>query len=139
MSKSATLRPCFFVIDDNCADLQIFDAALAQIYPDSIRKCFGGGEDLISFLDSPFNQGFKPSAIFVDLNMPEMDGREVLKFLVLDKKINCLIYILSGTVHAELTQELVSLGATGVYEKPADYYEIVDMFSKILNAELVIK
>src|ERR1700739_3500683 len=66
----------FFLIDDDADDREIFSLALGKA--DQKVKCVVArdGEEALDILKG--NKEFTPDSIFLDLNMPRMDGRECL-------------------------------------------------------------
>ena len=58
----------------------------------------------------------KPELVFVDMEMPGMDGLETLEKL--RQITDAPIYMMSGTVTEELKKRAAELGAGGVIDKP---------------------
>ena len=65
----------------------------------------------------------KAEVMFLDLNMPEMDGYEVLE-AVRKNDINILVIVVSGDVQPEARKRVKSLGAMDFIKKPVDKQEI---------------
>lgn len=66
-----------FLIDDDADDREIFSDSLASIDPAIVFEQAVNGQDAFEKLES---RSFpKPDLIFLDLNMPVMDGRTFLK------------------------------------------------------------
>ncbi|GEP52212.1 hypothetical protein FNO01nite_28840 [Flavobacterium noncentrifugens] len=67
-----------FLIDDDADDREIFQEALSVIESDTsinFQEAENGADAFVK-LNDPDTQ--KPDVIFVDLNMPKMDGKEFL-------------------------------------------------------------
>lgn len=68
------------VLDDNEIDRMVIEQVLRRSLLRNEVRLFGAGEDLLAFLedvergDAPF-----PSLILIDINMPGLDGHEVLQ------------------------------------------------------------
>lgn len=114
-----------FVIDDNLADSQITVLALEEVYPGAQIDFFEGGPELISYLERSDSKN--PNIVFIDLNMPEMDGREVLLYLKQHKLKSFPIYFFSGTISHEMRTELMEMGADGAIEKPLGFFETISV------------
>lgn len=66
-----------------------------------------------------------PDLIILDLNMPVMDGFEVLSELHTDKKLRDLpVYVLSTSWQDFDKQKVIQLGARGFYTKPVSIKEL---------------
>ena len=63
--------------------------------------------------------------LILDINMPEYDGIEVLKFFKI-KKINLKVIILSSYDDVKLVQEMINLGASGFLSKDSAGQHIVE-------------
>ena len=63
--------------------------------------------------------------LILDINMPEYDGIEVLKFFKI-KKINLKVIILSSYDDVKLVQEMINLGASGFLSKDSAGQLIVE-------------
>ncbi|MEO7991828.1 MAG: response regulator [Chryseolinea sp.] len=82
---STTLYRSIFLIDDDAEDQEIFIEALKEVYPDIQCLCSDDGEEALQQFTT--NNITKPDLFFIDLNMPKLNGKEVLKRL---KSINSL-------------------------------------------------
>ena len=74
------------------------------------------------------NEG-KGEILFLDLNMPEMDGYEVLKE-IREKELPTMVVVVSGDIQPEAYQRVISLGALDFVKKPVDTRQIQDIFHK---------
>lgn len=122
------------IVDDDIDDREIFSEAVAKVDP-SI-KCFTAidGEDALKKLNDGGQQ--LPEIIFLDLNMPRMDGRllltELRKNPVFDR-VPVVIYSTSSMQRD--VDETIKLGATRFFAKPSDFKELCNALSGILLAE----
>lgn len=72
-----------------------------------------------------------PDLIFVDAEMPETDGFEVIRQLKADSKVSDIpVYMMSGTVTDEIRAEAKKLGAADIIEKPLDPVMILGIIKK---------
>lgn len=75
----------------------------------------------------------QPDVILLDLNMPNVDGFEVLRKLKNHPALSSTpVFCLSGAVDQESRNRAVSLGAAGYFSKPID----LKKFESDLNASL---
>lgn len=73
----------------------------------------------------------KPDLILLDIEMPEMDGLQVLKRIRQnrDKKINKVpVVMFTGVVTKNTVDQIVNLGVEGYLVKP---YELEDLYKKV--------
>ena len=75
----------------------------------------------------------KIKLIILDLNLPKVDGMDVLKFLKKNSKYSKIpVVILSTSSNKETIDEAYKNGANGYFVKPASYEEFVEKI-KILK------
>ncbi|MDG1509480.1 MAG: response regulator transcription factor [Flavobacteriaceae bacterium] len=72
--------------------------------------------------------------LILDINMPEYDGIEVLKFFKI-KKINLKVIILSSYDDVKLVQEMINLGASGFLSKDSAGQHIVEAIRTVNAGE----
>lgn len=68
-------------------------------------------------------------AVFLDYAMPGLNGLETLT-IMLQKKPDLLIYLLTGRATLHTGVEAVKLGAQDVIEKPAELSELIKIIKK---------
>lgn len=120
-----------FLIDDDEDDQEIFALALKRV-SSSINCTFADdGNDALRKLAQ--SESFTPSYIFLDLNMPGMNGKQCLAEL---KKINRLahtpIIVYSTSSEQRDIQETQQLGASGFLTKPAHLSALTDQLTTLL-------
>ena len=72
--------------------------------------------------------------LILDINMPEYDGIEVLKFFK-QKKITQKIIILSSYDDVKLVQEMINLGANGFLSKNSAGLHIIEAINAVYHGE----
>ena len=81
-------------VDDDGDDREIFSSAVKHANPDISCKLFENGKDLIDFLDKTL---IFPDFLFVDINMPRMNGYECVREIRLQKKFEHVKIIMHST------------------------------------------
>ena len=122
----------YLLIDDDADDLEIFALALA----DACIECRlvtakNGLEALDLFLA---DDTFSPDFIFIDLNMPLMNGKQFLATLKSSMKLQripAIIYTTSS--HPKDIEETEALGATHFLVKPTSIGDLTKILTKILD------
>lgn len=108
----------FMIVDDDADDRMFFEEALRKILPSSVCLEANGGIDALQQLRKAAQL---PDFIFLDINMPRMDGRECLKELKSDAKlINIPVIMYSTSFNDRSEAEFRKLGASGYFIKPTD-------------------
>jgi CheY-like chemotaxis protein len=75
-----------------------------------------------------------PDLIILDLNMPVMDGFEVLAEVKNHQDLSTIpIYILSTSWQDRDKQKAISLGAKGFYTKPVSINELKRIFDEVCS------
>ncbi len=89
------------------------------------------GQEAIDYFQDEMQS--QVSLIILDLNLPKIDGMEVLKFIKKDSKYRSVpIVILSTSSDQKTIDEAYKNGANGYFVKPASYEDFVEKI-KILK------
>ncbi len=120
------------LVDDDVEDREIFVAAMGEVAANIHCYTATEGFDALRLLQE---EGFPiPELIFLDLNMPRMDGRQ---FLVERTKIDNLksipVIIYSTTKRLKDIEETRELGAVDFLTKPVQYTEICKALTRIMK------
>jgi len=122
-----------FLIDDDPDDHEIFGLALSEI--DHPVHCIyeNDGAKAVEALND--DKELKPDFIFIDMNMPRMNGQECLVEI---KKIERLkdvpVFMYSTSADPESIQKNAKLGAADFIIKPSDINVLSAILSNIINA-----
>jgi CheY-like chemotaxis protein len=109
-------------VDDDKDDQEIFQEVISLINPEVICLFANDGVEALTLL----NGSISPRMVFLDVNMPVMNGIQVLRQLkqnLAHKDLSVIMYSTSKTVHT--VTECLALGAEGFVEKPASINEAV--------------
>ena len=112
-------------IDDDYDDYLIFCEALKQLNSETRCEYKGDGRAALTFLRE---QSALPDYIFLDINMPVMDGVECLKRIKMDKRLKDIPVILFTTSLSPWGEKInfKELGADQLIIKPSRFEEIVN-------------
>ena len=110
------------LVEDNPADAQLAHLAFKSISPEANVINFSNGKD---FLDHLNQSSVEPiSLVLLDLNMPQMNGTEVLKNLQKNKSwAKIPVVVFSSSKQEDDIQNCYDLGANAYVTKPFDYSE----------------
>ncbi|MCE3278560.1 MAG: response regulator receiver protein [Bacteroidetes bacterium] len=119
------------LIDDDDDDQEIFLTALEKVSKSVKCTTFNNAKEALEAL---INKEVEPDVIFLDLNMPLMNGQQ---FLMEIKKIDSLkkipVIIFSTSSHSgtiELTKEL---GAHDFITKPDKFDDLINILKPLIN------
>ena len=107
------------LVDDDEDDQFFFMDALKEVYPSVQCEIANNGLEAIGQLKSVSPL---PSIIFLDLNMPLMNGYECLAGLKKDERLRNIPIVIytTSTNNAEL-ERIGRLGAKAILSKPSDF------------------
>lgn len=136
MKKHITL----LLIDDDADDRELFEIALE----DSVNNIkFIGVANCAEALHFLTNGGLAPDYIFLDLNMPEMNGRECLYELKRSIHLSRIpVVIFTTSSDPADKKDTLAMGAVEFITKPdkvSDLTQIIDQFLARINQPQKIK
>ena len=113
------------IIDDSRLSRMMIRKELSSLDLD-IREAEGGRKGLDLYKEK------KADIVFLDLTMPEMDGFETLKnLLIIDP--NAKVIILTADVQSRSTKRALELGAIKVMHKPAKLEDLESAIEECLE------
>jgi len=102
------------LVDDDEDDREFLLQVLEDSFPDVACTIAVNGRDAFARLE-----GYRPDIIFLDLNMPLMDGRQFLRLIKQHVDLAAIpVVILSTSSDMETISETKSLGAEDFITKP---------------------
>ncbi len=125
------------IIDDDLDDQEIFLMCMNKIHKNVHCTAMSSGIDAVALLMS--NSGYVPDYIFLDVNMPQMNGIEclmILKSIPALKNSKILMY--STTSAASVVAESKKLGADDFIVKPSKTTELVEKLAIIFDMVSVV-
>jgi CheY-like chemotaxis protein len=116
------------LIDDDKDDCDIFCEAVSQV-TDCKCHCLHNPVDALSVLDRSQRL---PDCIFLDINMPFMNGFAVLSKIKNDPKLsNIPIIVYSTTSNQKEVERSLDLGASRFVRKTSDYHRLVSSLKDV--------
>ena len=133
MNRSVTC----FLVDDDADDQEIFESALKEIDP-AIR-CIMANDGTEALLKLNSDKTFAPDFIFLDLNMPGINGKQCLAEIKKDSRFKTTpVIIYSTTVSERDMEEINHLGAMTFFTKPSRFSELCTTLSGILGQKVTV-
>jgi len=108
-------------IDDDPDDLEIFYKAVKTVNP--LARCLlaRDGREALNIL----RDAIVPDYIFLDVNMPRMNGKDVLAELRENRRLETVrVVMYSGHLHPRDAEEYSALGATQFLSKQNDFQRL---------------
>ena len=101
MSVRAAME--ILLVEDNPADVRLTQEALKGAKVRANLRVVDNGEAALAFLqrEGDYASAPRPDLIFLDLNMPRMDGRTVLRKIKNNPKLDCIPVIVLSSSDAE--------------------------------------
>ncbi len=120
------------MVEDNPGDVRLAREAMKQSKLGNRLQVVGDGIEAMEFLrrQGRFADATRPDLILLDLNLPRMDGREVLAALKSDPDLKTIPVVVLTTSRAEADVESAyALHANCYIVKPVDF----DQFMKVVQ------
>jgi CheY-like chemotaxis protein len=129
------LKYSILIVDDNPGDQHLIRTFFKKISPHITVNSVNDGNELLHFFkSSPSTE--HPRFIITDINMPNLGGVEVIKFLKKDAAlVDIPVYVLTSCTDFKTKVRSMITGASGFYEKPVDTRELKNIFQEILTQE----
>jgi response regulator RpfG family c-di-GMP phosphodiesterase len=125
------------LIDDDIDDHEIFKIALAQV--NQSINCISINESKEAIEKLSTDTSFTPDIIFVDINMPVLNGIECLaEIKKIDHLKNVPVIFYSTFADPEKLGEMKELGAAEYFEKPSDIDLLTAKLSSVFKEYKII-
>jgi CheY-like chemotaxis protein len=127
------MRSGILLVDDDVEDQFIFCDALENVDNTEPVHIECSGVDALDYLSSLPHQKL-PCVVLADLNMPKMNGGELLKNLKADERFkNIPVVIYTTSVNEMEKQACLSLGAHAYITKPLSYKQSIEVAQMIVR------
>lgn len=124
------------LVEDDPGDVLITREALAESKVTNVLHVVGNGEDALRFLrrEDPFTDAPRPGLILLDLNLPRVDGHEVLSVIKTDPELLRIpVVVLTTSQSAEDVARTYDLHANAYVSKPVDFDRFLEVIRQIDN------
>lgn len=136
MSAEEPTRPRILLVEDNPDDVELTSIAMSEAGIVCDLESVEDGADAIELLRATLEPGGpeRPHLVLLDLNLPKVDGRDVLRFIKSEEQLRTipvLVLTTSGDDHD--IRFAYRNFASAFLVKPIDYDEFVSMFRAIAD------
>ena len=122
------------LVEDSPGDQRLTKEALKEGKINNNLYIVEDGEEAIAFLKKhePFTKVPRPDLILLDLNLPKMNGQEVLKIIKADENLKRIPVVILTTSQAdEDILNAYNLNANCYITKPVDFDQFIHVVNKI--------
>ena len=120
------------IIDDDPDDQEVFRMCLNKVAAHITLTTANSGVEAVSLLRS--NTDYSPEFIFIDMNMPKMNGIECLRIIKeIDRLKHSKMFMYSTTSEKAVVKESEELGAEDFIVKPSKTLELKEKLARIFG------
>ena len=124
--------PKVFLIDDDFDDQEFFSLALKKM--DETNECVFAKDGELGLQMIRSDENFQPDYVFIDYNMPRMNGLECLVELKkMDRFRDTPVYMYSTTDNPTTMDESKKLGATGFIVNASGLQVLVEILKTTIR------
>jgi len=118
--------------DDDEDDRLFFTDAFEELKINTIVNTLNNGRELLDFLNHP--DTVLPNIIFLDLNMPILNGIECLKEIKLNDRFKDIVIAIYSTSSSDQdVEDTFVLGANIYIKKPSDFNNLKKILSDVVT------
>ena len=135
MSPLRSSRPVeIFLVEDNPGDVRLTREALKEGKIRNNLNVAGDGVEALRYLrrEGPYGKSTRPDLILLDLNLPKMDGREVLEAVKADPALRLIpVVVLTSSAAEQDIVRAYDLHANCYVSKPVDLDQFIHVVKSI--------
>jgi CheY-like chemotaxis protein len=125
-------KPVLLYAEDDIDDFESLKDAVEQLTNKYRFAHAQNGTEIISMLETEFKEDF-PCLIILDINMPVMDGREVLIWIKNEEKYNDIPIIVFTTSSREEDIKFCQNHKCTFFRKPTLYRDLLHIAQTMLD------
>ena len=127
-----TFEQPILLVEDDTVDVMTVKRAMRALKIATPLHVSGNGEIALEYLRDSHNP--QPSMILLDINMPRMNGLELLAELKKDEALRLIPVVILTTSHEEQDRlRGFDLGVAGYMLKPVDYNQFIEIMRMIYD------
>ena len=126
-------KKIILLAEDDTDDRELFCEAIASIKDNTTVNYAENGKEALNKLEE---MPTKPNMIFLDINMPVMNGWQCLKTLKEDERYKHIPVVIYSSSSNHREREIAKdMGASLFFTKPNDFYVFKEKLEVIINSE----
>ncbi|MFT6220660.1 MAG: CheY-like chemotaxis protein [Candidatus Endobugula sp.] len=122
------------MVEDNPADVELTKEAFSEGKLNNTIHVVNDGEEALNYLykRGRFSDAIRPHIVLLDLNLPKINGREVLATIKGDKQLSSIpVIILSSSEDSADIKESYALNANSFVTKPVVINDFLDVVKSV--------
>ncbi|MGQ0617541.1 MAG: response regulator [Acidimicrobiia bacterium] len=122
------------LVEDDPGDILITREALADSKLANVLNVVNNGEEALAYLrqQAPFDEAIRPDLVLLDLNLPRVDGREVLAAVKNDADLRRIpVVVLTTSENEEDVLRSYDLHANAYVTKPVDFDSYIEVVRQV--------
>ena len=128
---SAKMAKDILLVEDNPDDAELTRIAFAEAGIDYRLHVVGDGAQALAYLRGCLTSEL-PSLVLLDLNLPKLNGREVLEAIRADPATRSLpVVVLTTSAEPFDVDTVYELGANSYIQKPVEFERFVEVVRQI--------
>lgn len=122
------------LVDDDLDDHEIFAMALAEAEPSIQCSYFDSAKHAFTYLDGV---AVLPNYIFLDMNMPGINGLQFLELIKASPKLSGVpVIVYSTSILPSNKDKVLEMGASHFFNKPFSFSELVQILKSLLATDV---
>jgi CheY-like chemotaxis protein len=121
------------LVEDNAGDVRLIEELLKEARVENRMRRVGDGTEALAYLrrEPPYRDAMRPDLIVLDLNLPRMNGQEVLAAVKSDGTLRMIpvVILTTSKAHQDIATSY-DLHANCYIQKPVD----LDQFSGVVRS-----
>jgi chemotaxis family two-component system response regulator Rcp1 len=117
------------LVEDNPDDVELTRIAMQEVGITADLSVVADGHEALRFLrrEDPWVHAERPDMILLDLNLPQLDGRDLLRTIKTDDELCSIpVVVLTTSVDRNDVRDAYDAHANSFISKPADYSHFVE-------------
>lgn len=128
------MKPLLLVVDDDLDDIDIVREALSEIPNAPELKYFVNADELLKFFREKKSNELPPLAIALDINLPGINGVELLSIIKKDQKLYHIpISMVTTSNSNQQKEQCIKKGASHFFTKPIKLSEWITIIQSIVH------
>jgi CheY-like chemotaxis protein len=124
------------LIDDDQDDIDVLQEFISVVDPSASCVSFRSSEKAIETLSG---NSLLPDYIFIDYNMPQINGEQCLTKLKGQEKLNRTTFVMNSThMPSDIAERLLGKGANRIFQKPYQVNSYIDILTSILDTDMPV-
>ncbi len=129
------------LIEDDPGDVLLTREAFADHKLRNRLVVFGNGRDALHYLkrEAPYADATRPDLILLDLNLPGLDGRELLAIVAADPELAAIpVVVLTNSLAERDILRSRELRVADYVSKPVDFFRLAEVVRHVEHFALTV-